>query len=332
MNHRLPQAGLFAHTPNEDGTCPEESIRRMLEESRQAHAFIEISLFDQTDPEVQAQLRLVQEMLFSTELPSGEAAQRVDRAMGCMLGMAVGDALGAPVEFEPVRYGQTRLTGMGSGRQGAFRLLPGQWTDDTSMGLCLADSLLSFPNRRELVPTDLMLRFLAWWSGGYNNAFRHDRARSTRSSVGLGGNISQSLRDFVTFGHPFTRAGTRETSGNGSLMRLAAVPVRFHSSLDTAMAVARQQSLTTHQGEEAAECCRLMTNIIVRAIGGAGRAALERDPQFQTTEIQVDRLASSLGGQDPDRSWNWKDPNFRYSPTRAAEQPGYIGSFSSLLV
>ena len=62
-----------------------------------------------------------------------------DRFAGTMLGLAVGDALGVPLEFRE-RDSYEQVTGMrGGGRSG---LEPGQWTDDTSMALCLAESLL----------------------------------------------------------------------------------------------------------------------------------------------------------------------------------------------
>lgn len=63
-----------------------------------------------------------------------------DRAIGCLLGLAVGDALGTTLEFTR-RDAHPPLTDMVGG--GPFRLQPGEWTDDTSMALCLADSLIA---------------------------------------------------------------------------------------------------------------------------------------------------------------------------------------------
>jgi ADP-ribosylglycohydrolase len=63
-----------------------------------------------------------------------------DRYRGALLGLAVGDALGTTLEFKRPGTFQP-VTDMVGG--GPFGLKPGQWTDDTSMALCLAESLSS---------------------------------------------------------------------------------------------------------------------------------------------------------------------------------------------
>merc|ERR1719473_640963 len=104
-----------------------------------------------------------------------------------------------------------------TGTSNRFRLKPGQWTDDASMGLCMADSLLAC---RAYNGSDMRVRFHNWWFQGYNNAFRLDETRS--ESVGLGGNISQSLKSLKPGVRPTpTFEKTGEDAGNGSLMRLA---------------------------------------------------------------------------------------------------------------
>merc|ERR1712216_433987 len=83
-----------------------------------------------------------------------------DRAIGAMLGLAVGDSLGAPLEFQALTYDAQELVGLGEPEHvwwykpeeelvegdkisyNKFEVRPGQWTDDTSMAFCLADSLL----------------------------------------------------------------------------------------------------------------------------------------------------------------------------------------------
>merc|ERR1719174_2664379 len=113
--------------------------------------------------------------------------------MGSMCGMGVGDAMGHMFEFLPAQDtpGDTYfdLKSMKFyGEQNTFGLQYGQWTDDASMGLCMADSLIL---KRQYDGSDMRARFWCWWNRGYNNAFRLDKNRS--KSVGLGGNISKSL-------------------------------------------------------------------------------------------------------------------------------------------
>ena len=281
-----------------------------------------------------------------------------DRAYGALFGMAVGDAMGACLEFLPVDYDAHVLDGMPEGPAGKFLLQPGQWTDDTSLGLCLADSLLT---RGGFDGHDLMHRVLAWWFCGMNNAsrFEHTERDRDRTSVGLGSNMKCAMTEYVFYPVVFTDAGTKNTSGNGSLMRLAAVPVFYHGDIAQAEDCAAKQSLVTHQGTEAAECCRLMAHIMVRGIAGeALRAVLESLPTAFTTDCpSVRALAASQAEMkkrdenadgngdkneekqeeagageeeeiDPDRNWNWKAADFRYSPMRSKMNPGYIGSYA----
>jgi ADP-ribosylglycohydrolase len=80
----------------------------------------------------------------------------LDRYRGCLLGMAAGDALGATLEFTtPGTFDP--ITDMVGG--GPFRLAPGEWTDDTSMALCLADSLLACGG---FDPLDQLKRYCRW--------------------------------------------------------------------------------------------------------------------------------------------------------------------------
>lgn len=281
-----------------------------------------------------------------------------DRAFGCMFGMPIGDSLGAPLEFSAVRYGSTELQDMPQDdvwfnpRYNRFRLRPGQWTDDSAMGFCIADSLLvhhGFDGR------DLRLRFLNWWELGYNNAFGQefqwpeDLPPNTlpamgRTSVGLGGNISQSFGEFQKHRLEFTTAGDRRTSGNGSIMRLAPVPIYYWDNIENAMDVAAKSSRTTHQGDEAAECCRLLAYICVRAMNHPSSDAAQIRQEvlddlsgFSSNVYSIQCLAASKqeephedneGAKLQDRNWNWKDGDFRYSPSRAREQPGYVGSYA----
>jgi ADP-ribosylglycohydrolase len=242
--------------------------------------------------------------------------------------------MGHRYEFEDVRYDTIDLEDMGKGPGGAFALAPGQWTDDTSMGLCLADSLIMKEGNYDA--HDLMHRFLCWWFCGYNNAFRFDDSRD--HSVGLGGQINGSFIYYIKSPREETKCGDIRSSGIGSIMRNAAVPICYHQNtkedLNKAMEIAYKQSKLTHQGNEAAECCRLLTYIVVKILnrekGEKLNDILDKLNEFETKEESVKCLAQSKEEKenDPDRDWNWKKKDFKYSPTRSKSQPGYIGSYA----
>ncbi len=152
-----------------------------------------------------------------------------------------------------------------------FMLKPGQWTDDGSMALCLCDTLLVHGALSDEALCDLRLRFLCWWELGLNCSFCYDEERRGFGAVGLGGNISMSFGDFLRKKQPATSAGDHNVSGNGSVMRNSPVCARFHNDTEEAMKNAELQSRTTHQGTEAAECCRLMALICTRAMQVRGK-------------------------------------------------------------
>ena len=253
-----------------------------------------------------------------------------DGAIGSMLGMAIGDSMGHRFEFLPVVYNRSELIDMGNGEGGKFHLLPGQWTDDTSMGLCLADSLIV--NKGNFNAHDLMHRFLSWWYGGYNNAFRRDLSRFNKRSVGLGGIIHKSFESYLDYPLIETPAGNKYSSGNGSIMRNTAIPICFYNDINKAMEIAKKQSLVTHQGIEAAECCRLLTYIIVKILNRNNEKLndiLDNLKGFQTNCESVKYLSlSKQENNDPDKDWNWKKKDFKYSPKRTKENPNYLGSYA----
>jgi ADP-ribosyl-[dinitrogen reductase] hydrolase len=263
--------------------------------------------------------------------------------------MAVADSVGAPLEFIPVGKRGSKFdpkTLKVTGEFNKFSLKPGQWTDDTSMGLCLADSLLACGTYDG---SDIRVRFWNWWNRGYNNAFRRDKDR--HKSVGLGGNIGLSLHAIRSSGPPARFESAGEDAGIGSLMRLAPVPVYFHQDIDLAVQVSAESSYTTHPGPTAAEACGFLGFVIVRAIMGE-RVRGETAANFLTTcaEAYMERseveaqpsLVRLLKGEEPEgsteRLWNWKDPNGPFlEETVAARgyayngypvQAGYVGGYS----
>ena len=177
-----------------------------------------------------------------------------DRYLGAMLGLAAGDALGTTLEFtapSPV----PPLTDMVGG--GPFGLEPGQWTDDTSMALCLAESLVTTGG---FDAADQMRRYLRWRDEGHWS--------STGRCFDIGNTVSAALRRFERTGDPFAGDTHHRAGGNGSLMRLAPVPLAFGHSSDAALHWAGEMSRTTHAAPEPVDACRYYAGLIVGALEG----------------------------------------------------------------
>ena len=194
------------------------------------------------------------------------------------------------------------------------------------MALCLADSLLKCGR---LDGSDVRLFFWSWWHCGLNNAFRNDRTRPTRNSVGLGGNISRSLFSLAAGEAPPPRfEAPTPDAGNGSLMRLAPVALFFADDEAAAAAAAAESSYTTHPGPIAAEACAFLAHLLCRAMRrGAFHKRLGVDARGFLCEVAdeyeatlgatragapgVEELRRVLRSAEPDggkeRCWNWRD-------------------------
>lgn len=201
-----------------------------------------------------------------------------ERYRGCLLGLACGDAVGTAVEFRP-RGSFVPVTDMVGG--GPFGLNPGQWTDDTSMALCLAASLL---DRKGFDPTDQMRRYVDWWRRGYLS--------STGACFDIGATVRQALATFEGTGTAFAGSTDPRTAGNGSLMRLAPVALFFHPDLGNVIRRSGESSRTTHGAPEAVECCKLLGSLLSRALSGESRSALLGPGAFVSSEPQVADLAA----------------------------------------
>jgi ADP-ribosylglycohydrolase len=180
-----------------------------------------------------------------------------DRYRGALLGLAVGDALGTTLEFKaPGTF--KPITDMIGG--GPFGLEPGQWTDDTSMALCLAESLIE---KRSFEPKDQMDRYCRWWREGYLS--------STGTCFDIGVTVRKSLESYLRTGEPFAGSTDPFTAGNGSLMRLAPVPLAFRANFGLAIHNAGESSRTTHGAPSAVDACRYFAGLLLGALGGRSK-------------------------------------------------------------
>jgi ADP-ribosylglycohydrolase len=182
-----------------------------------------------------------------------------DRFRGALLGLAAGDALGTTLEF--TGPGPHHLADMIGG--GPFRLRPGEWTDDTSMALCLAASLVACGG---FDPADQMERYLSWAHEGYMS--------SNGRCFDIGSTVSAALGRYRRTGDPYAGSTDPNTAGNGSLMRLAPVPLAYARDARRAIARAADSSRTTHGAATAVDACRYMAGLIWGALHGEGKETL----------------------------------------------------------
>lgn len=173
---------------------------------------------------------------------------------GTLVGLAVGDALGTTLEFcKPESVSPIKDIVGG----GPFNLKPGQWTDDTSMALCLAESLIQ---SNGFEPVDQLERYLKWYKEGYLS--------STGTCFDIGNTTKVALEKFQKTRNGFCGSELRENSGNGSIMRLAPVPLYYSMDIASAIKMSGESSKTTHGSILCIDACRLLGGIIAGCLVG----------------------------------------------------------------
>ncbi len=187
----------------------------------------------------------------------------LNRYLGSLAGLAVGDALGTTLEFSsPGSF--VPITDMIGG--GPFGLKPGEWTDDTSMALCLAESLIE---KDGFDAFDQMERYLRWWRDGCLSHTGH--------CFDIGITVREALAQFEITKNPFSGSTDIYSAGNGSLMRLAPVPLFFAANPEIAIEMSGESSRTTHGAVESIDACRYFSGLLMGAINGVSKDILLSD-------------------------------------------------------
>jgi len=186
--------------------------------------------------------------------------EREDRFLGCLTGLAVGDAVGTTLEFRsPGTF--KPIDDMVGG--GPFDLEPGDWTDDTSMALCLAASLVE---KQAFDPVDQLERYCRWHHEGYMS--------STGTCFDIGNTVRSALDNYRMNRKPDSGSKDPSSAGNGSIMRLAPVPMYFGSDALAAVEHSGQSSLTTHGTTACVDACRYLGGLIWGALNGVPKGQL----------------------------------------------------------
>lgn len=185
-----------------------------------------------------------------------DEAQALDRAQGALLGLAIADAVGTTLEFQA--RDSAHVVDMVGG--GPFQLAPGEWTDDTSMALCLADTYLSQGN----FDYDTYSKALLRW-------YRHGENSANGRCFDIGNATRDALHGWEVHGKQWTGNRQATSAGNGSLIRLAPTALFHRHSLAATWHGSAAQSEVTHRSEEAVQCCQLFGAQLHLALNGADK-------------------------------------------------------------
>ncbi len=195
------------------------------------------------------------------------------RALGAILGSAVGDALGARFEFGPAgeyskQFPDPIVGGIGEMiGGGGFHWEPGEFTDDTQMAIVQAESILACGG---IDGADLFNRFKLW----------ADDARDVGTQTSA---VLRSKLDWNEAALEYFRRHPNNSAGNGSLMRATPTAVRFaRASEAESIEAAHQASFVTH-GDPAAGWGTALFHVMIRA-------ALHGDDPFAALDSSLKAL------------------------------------------
>jgi ADP-ribosyl-[dinitrogen reductase] hydrolase len=186
-----------------------------------------------------------------------------DKAAGAIFGLAVGDAMGMPIEFRP-RGKFEPVTEFRAG--GPFKLQAGQWTDDTAMSLCLASSLIECNG---FDASHQMKLYSRWIDDGYLSC--------TGKAVGIGQTILKAMIRYHKTKDPIQGDTNPRRSGNGCIMRLAPVPIFYNHDAALAIHHSIQSATTTHGSEMCLQTTGFFGGMIWGALKGVSKEELLSD-------------------------------------------------------
>jgi ADP-ribosylglycohydrolase len=216
------------------------------------------------------------------------------RYRGSLLGLACGDALGTTIEFSPPGTFEPLKDIVGGG---PFRLKAGQWTDDTSMALCLAESLIECGG---FDPADQMERYVRWYREGHLS--------SNGRCFDIGNTVRDALLKFERTGEPYSGSKHARSAGNGSIMRLAPVPLYFAENPEKAIEMSALSSKTTHGATAAVDACRYLGALTVGALQGAGKEDLLSERFHPITNGWLERPLCPEIGEIAMGSFKYRQP------------------------
>ena len=217
-----------------------------------------------------------------------------NKLKGMFFGLFVGDAIGTTLEFK-VLGEQPRIHDMVGG--GVFKLKPGEWTDDGSMALCLAESIL---DNHSINKADIMRRFARWYLYG--------DCSSNGKCFDIGGTCKKYINDFISKKGVYEDADNLHwESGNGSIMRAAPALIPWKGK--EAISAAQEQGITTHGSDTCKEYMEKLSLVILNCLDG-----VYPEPDLEIKNTSEEELSTSgyvVDTYDAALWAFWNTDNFR---------------------
>lgn len=335
-------------------------IKEDLTFEKQYDTLIDFDIIQSNDPD------LIPVKSLLTSINSDEISLKLtpkeNKAIACFLGLIVGDSLGNITDGLPLDYDRKLISSFEEYKE-IPRIPLGLFSDDSAMALCIAESFLE--KKYVYDPVDMKHRFLLWWYEGLNNGkslLKKDpmiykaKMPFDLNSFGIGNTIWCSLLTFIKNpNNPKVSSSDsfmpRSSDGNGSIMRLAPIAIAFNDNFEAMTEISRDQSFLTHFGEEAAECCQLLANILSIIINDNSCDLTNFDKKkvflaqiCQKAALQANLTLDSVislayskqeeewteddhNKNEEDRNWNWMAEDFTYSKTRNENNTTCIGAY-----
>jgi len=228
---------------------------------------------------------------------------QLDRARGVLVGLAAGDALGAPYEFGPARGPELPIEMTGGG---GLNWEPGEWTDDTSMAIVIARVAAAAADRADLLSTPAQDRIVAEWADWALSA--PDVGIQTREVLAVARSTPPVTAAAAVRASAQQHARTGRTAGNGSLMRTSPVALAYLGDEDGLVQAAIDLSKLTHFDEAAEEACVLWCTAIRHAVLTGeldARVGLDRvpGPRRDVWSARITEAAAGRPADFPNNGW-----------------------------
>lgn len=182
--------------------------------------------------------------------------EALDKAKGLLMGLAVGDAVGTTLEFQA--RDSSHIYDMVGG--GPFNLKAGEWTDDTSMALCLAETYIE----KNCCDMDFFReKLISWYKTGHNS--------SNGVCFDIGNTTRYALEQVIKHGPDWLGNNSPETAGNAALIRHAPVAIFRRKYFIDGWRDASIQSMSTHCAPESIDCCQYINVILHYLLNGFGK-------------------------------------------------------------